>query len=463
MQRNFDLTSVTGLPVSRVAIWNWYKGGGDLLIFLAFSLATSLFIGQDRVISRGDFMYWMLTVPAVFFPAVRVRQTVHNLIFGRARLIGVFGILATLAMLWRHDFGLILPVVLIVWVAGWACRNEIRINVRHLCGLTVTFYLTGIVLFCLQPPYSDFPWLQAPFKPAEQAEELGAGSGKDVETFIPDQDRAGLNLNAWGILPHQTAPAFGVWRISATPNIATSGLFALLVLLIVLRRFSFQPLKVGTVISSAYFAILSFVRAVFLGLGIFLAAIAIMRVVKSPNLRVAAVLVMTVGVVAVTALSPSILYLLQDWPIVSRMFLRGETGLSVADIYRQAYRPWVWGEHVRLFWESPYLLGQGRDLAESASKSLINAGQARSDSVSFVTRLLATYGIAAFGLIVFIMERCIHHARRDDIWGAAMVAMILFLMMSWGSLFHPTNGIYALAFLILGKGSEGVSDGEAAG
>lgn len=407
-------------------------------------------------------MYWMLTVPAVLFPAVRFRQTLDNLLFGRARLVGVFGILATLAMLWRHDYGLIPPVVLIVWVTGWACRNEIRINVRQLCGLTVTFYLTGIVLFFLQPPNSNYSWLMAPYQPAEQAQELGV-PGKDLETFVPDQERKGLDLNAWGVLPYQTAPAFGVWRISATPNIATSGLFSLLVLLIVLRRFSFQPLKLGTVISSAYFAILSFVRAVFLGLGIFLTAIAIMRVVKSPNWRVASVLLMTVGVVAVTALSPSILYLLQDWPIVSRMFLRGETGLSAADIYRQAYRPWVWAEHVRLFWESPYLLGQGRDLAESASKSLINAGQARSDSVSFVTRLLATYGIAAFGMIAFIMERCIHHARRDDIWGAAMVAMILFLMMSWGSLFHPTNGIFALAFLILGKGSQAIIDSEPAG
>lgn len=454
MQRNLKLAWPVRLSVSPADLWNWYRSGGDLLIFLAFSLASSLFIGQDRVISRGDFMYWMLTVPAVFFPAVRFRQTLDNLLFGRARLVGVFGVLATLAMLWRHDYGLILPVVLIVWVTGWACRDEIRINVRHLCGLTVTFYLTGIVLFCLQPPYSNFPWLMARYERAAGAD------GLDLETFIPDQNRPGLNLNAWGILPHQTAPAFGVWRISVTPNIATSGLFALLVVLMVLRRFSLKPLKVGTVVSSAYFAMLSFVRAVFLGLGIFLAAIAIMRVVKSPNWRVAAVLLMTVGVVAVTALSPSILYLLQDWPIVSRMFLRGETGLSAADIYRQAYRPWVWGEHVRLFWESPYLLGQGRDLAASASKSLINAGQARSDSVSFVTRLLATYGVAAFGMIFFIMERCIHHARRDDIWGAAMVAMILFLMMSWGSLFHPTNGIYALAFLILGKGSQAIMDSE---
>lgn len=457
MQRNFDSFGPTRQPLSPASLWRWYKSGGDLLIFLALSLATSLFIGQDRMISRGDLMYWMLTVPAVFFPAVRFRQTMDNLLFGRARLVGVFGVLATLAMLWRHDYSLILPVILIVWVTGWACRNEIRLNVRHLCALTLAFYLTGIVLFCLQPPYSDFPWLMARHEGA-----VGA-NGLDLETFIPDQSRPGLNLNAWGILPDQTAPAFGVWRISITPNIATSGLFALLVLLIVLRRFSLQPLKLGVVVSSTYFAILSFVRAVFLGLGIFLAAISIMRVVKSPGLRVAAVLLMTVGVIAVTALSPSILFLLQDWPIVSRMFLRGETGLTVADIYRQAYRPWLWGEHARLFWESPYLIGQGKDLALSASKSLINAGQARSDSVSFVTRLLATYGIAAFGFIAFIMERCIHHARRDDIWGAAMVAMILFLMMSWGSLFHPTNGIFVLAFLILGKGSDAVSDGEAAG
>lgn len=456
MRVNFDLAEVVQRPLSLAALWNWYKGGGDVLIFIAFSLATSLFIGQDRVISRGDFMYWMLTVPAVFFPAVRLRQTLENLLVGRARLVGVFGIIATLAMLWRHDFGLILPVVLIVWVAGWACRDEVKLNASHLSGVAIAFYTTGIVLFYLQPPYEDYPWMMAPYQRAEEAPGIDV-PGVGLQTVIPDQERKGVDLNAWGVLPYQTAPSFGVWRVSVTPNIATSGLVALFVLLIALRRFSFRPIKVVTVGSSAYFAILSFVRAVSLGLGIFLTAIAIMRVVKSPDFRVAAILLMTVGVIVVTALSPSVLYLLQDWPIVSRLFLRGETGLSVADIYRQTYRPWVWGEHVRLFWESPYLMGQGKDLAESASKSLINAGHARSDSVSFVTRLLATYGLAAFGLIVFIMERCIHHARRDDIWGAAMVAMILFLMMTWGSLFHPTNGIFALAFLILGKGSEAVS------
>lgn len=456
MQKNLDLSRITGKGASLPFLWNWYKSGGDLLIFLAFSLATSLFIGQDRVINRGDFVYWVLTVPAVFFPAFRFRQTAQNVLFGRARLIGVFGILATLAMLWRHDFGLVPPVILIVWVSGWACRDEIRLNLRHFCILALAFYLAGGVLFFSQPPYSDFPWLMV------SIESTAGAVGPDLETFVPDQNRSGLDLNAWGILPYQTAPRFGVWRVSVTPNIATSGLFALFALLIVVRRFSLQPLKIGTAASSVYFAILSFVRAIFLALSIFLAAIAMMRIVRSPNMRVLAVLLMTIGVVVGTMLSPGILYLLQDWPIISRMFLRGETGLSVADIYRQAYRPWVWGEHIRLFWESPYLMGQGNDLAESALRSLINAGHARSDSVSFVTRLLATYGLSAFGLIIFIMERCIKHARRDDVWGAAMVAMILFLMMSWGSLFHPTNGIYALAFLILGKGSQAIMEDEPA-
>ncbi len=171
-------------------------------------------------------MYWLLTVPAVFFPAARFRQTAENLIFGRARLIGVFGILATLAMLWRHDFGLIPPVILIVWVTGWACRDEIRLNVRHLCGLTLAFYVTGIAFFCLQPPYSDYPWLMTEYSPPEQAKEwkhTGCGDTRRFGNVYTRSGKKGLNLNAWGILPDQTAPTYGVWRISVTPNIATSG------------------------------------------------------------------------------------------------------------------------------------------------------------------------------------------------------------------------------------------------
>jgi len=278
---------------------------------------------------------------------------------------------------------------------------------------------------------------------------------------VPEQERAGLNINAWGILPNQTAVAFQPWRISVTPNIATSGIFSLMVLLVLVRRFRPKPIEALTAVTAIYFAILSFVRAVFVSIALFAATLGIMAVLPNrPGLRVAAAMCMTVGLTLFVAFSPFLLYALQDWSILSRMFLRGQTGMSTADIYRQMYRPWLWGEHMKLFWSSPYLMGYGSELATSALKNIINAGQMRSDSVSFLTRMIATYGIPAFGIIIFLVERCYRHAKDNDIWAVAVLSVMIWLMMSWGSIFHPSNGMFALAFLLVGKGSRAL-DGDA--
>jgi hypothetical protein len=286
-----------------------------------------------------------------------------------------------------------------------------------------------------------------------------AAEGSDVELALPEQERAGLNLNAWGILPGQTAIAFQPWRISAIPNIATSGIFSLMVLLVLVRRFKPKPVDAVTAVATIYFTILSFVRAVFVSIALFTATLGIMAVLPNrPGLRVAAALFMTVGLTLLVAFSPFLLYTLQDWGIISRMFLRGQTGMSVADIYRQMYRPWLWGEHMKLFWDSPYLMGHGSELAASALKNIINAGQMRSDSVSFLTRMIATYGIPAFGIVIFLVERCYRHAKDNDIWAVAVISVMVWLMMSWGSIFHPSNGMFALAFLLIGKGSQSFVD-----
>jgi len=33
-----------------------------------------------------------------------------------------------------------------------------------------------------------------------------------------------------------------------------------------------------------------------------------------------------------------------------------------------------------------------------------------------------------------------------------MLSLLIWLMMTWGSIFHPTNAIFVLALLIIGRG-----------
>jgi hypothetical protein len=333
--------------------WRWYKGGGDILLFIATSLTMALFVGQERIILRGEPAYWVLVWPAILLPVLRLRPTLENLIFGTARPLAVFGVLSCGWFLVRHDFVAVAPALLFVWVAGWATRSEARLRRAHLFALTLVFYVVACLAYLSQADYDNYAWLMGHQEQPRAAVVLGdmpeaalsdQQPGAVTPTAIPGQRRDGLNLNAWGVLPGQTAPTFQPWRVSATPNIATSAIFSLLVLMVVLARMEFRPLSGATLISTAYFAILSFVRAVFISLGLFFASIALQRMLPNiPRLRVAVAFALTIGVSLFVAFSPVLLFYLQDFGIVSRMFLRGQTDLSIADIVRQAYRPWLWG------------------------------------------------------------------------------------------------------------------------
>lgn len=424
--------------------WRWYKSGGDILLFVGCALGISFLIGEERIVVRGQPLYWAIVSPAVLLPMLRLRPTIENLLFGSARPLTLFGMISCGWFVARQDFNAVIPVVLFVWVAGWATRAEVRLRRAHLFALTLAFYGVACVVYFSQPEFRTFPWMMVP------SERTRAAEGGPIA--IPNQQRSGLDLNVWGVLPGQTAPAYQPWRVSATPNIATSGIFSLLVLMVALSRIELRASSGLALVSTGYFAILSFVRSVFIGLGLFIVSVVLMRVLRNHRLRVAAAFALTAGVVLFVAFSPVLLFYLQDFESVSRLLLRGQKGLSIADIARQAYRPWLWSEHVELFWQSPYLMGLGSEIGATADTHVINDGNARSDSVSFLTRLLATYGLATIGIFWYLGKCCYEHARSDDIWGVAALSLITWLMMTWGSVFHPTNAIFVLSFLIVAKG-----------
>ena len=451
-ERSISLSSGDQLKTSRGVLWNWYKSGGDVILFMGFSLLLTVFIGQERIISRGEPLYWVLVIPALVLPVIRIRQTLRNLFFGVGRPLAVMGIAAAVWYLAKCDWQTLIPLFLFVWSAGWACREEVQIGVKWLLVLILCFYALGTIAFIAQPSFEKFAWLNAEYQ-GDPSAVLREEPEAENKTVLPPQDLDGIDINPWGVLPGQTAPAYGPWRISVTPNIATSGIISLLLFLIFIRRMRIKSLNLGAPLAALYFAVLSFVRAVLIGLVVFAATQSVLKAIPdNAKVRVAAAFTMTTGFVVISGLAPYALYYLQDFGPVSRLFLRGQTDLSLYDIYRQAYRPWLWSQHLRLFWDSGYLMGHGSDLAKTVADNILNAGQIRSDSVSLPTRLLATYGLSTIGFVYFLGERCYAHAKNNDIWAVSMLAVIVWLMMTWGSIFHPTNALFALALLIIGKG-----------
>lgn len=442
----------------------WYTQGGDIIIFVSMSLLLSIFIGQEKIITRADSLYWALILPALLLPLLRLRQTLKNLFFGVARPFLFLGVASSVWLTSQNDLAMIPPVLLLVWVSGWACREEARVSLTWLSLFLLLFYAAGIARFVTQPPLEEFEWLMSPWSSEPVAADGGfnpdAPPGEeDVGVVIPPEEKQKVNINGWGIFPGQTAPAYGPWRISVTPNIAASGIISVFAMLLAIgHRRSSRRMTLLLLVSS-YFTVLSFVRSALIGLAIFSLSQLILKLTHGkPNLRVFIAFSIVFGLVVGVAAAPYLLYQFQDVHLISRLFLRGQTGLSVYDIYRQAYRPWLWSQHLQLFWQSEWLMGLGSDLAKTASENILNSGHVRSDSVSFPTRLLATYGLPAFALVYFLIERCYAHARNDDVWAISMLAVIFWLMMTWGSVFHPTNAVFVLAMLIAGKGKAGFSN-----
>ena len=72
-----------------------------------------------------------------------------------------------------------------------------------------------------------------------------------------------------------------------------------------------------------------------------------------------------------------------------------------------------------------------------------------SGSESFPTRLLASYGSPTLLLLVYLLGQLARVARSGDVWACACFPAIVFTMMNWGSVFHPTNAFFVLFFLLI--------------
>jgi len=232
-------------------------------------------------------------------------------------------------------------------------------------------------------------------------------------------------------------------------------MFSLAVVLVLTRSAAIvrkHPLATGVAL---YFLVFSFVRTALLALLVYLALYWwFKRRARSADCLFWTALIVGVGINAIIASSATLLEYAQQLPFVARLLLRGETGLNSEEIYQQLYRPWLWGQHLMLFLNSPFLMGQGVfELVDVQTYELL-PGTTPMGNEALLTRLLATYGLPAMLFIGYLFFRLRELARQRDVWACACFPAILLLLMQWGSVFHPTDAVGAIFFLVLLRGSK---------
>jgi hypothetical protein len=76
-------------------------------------------------------------------------------------------------------------------------------------------------------------------------------------------------------------------------------------------------------------------------------------------------------------------------------------------------------------------------------------------------RLLVAYGVPGLLFSIYLIERLRRLALADDRWACACFPALFTLMMSWGSIFHPSDAMFVIFLLIMTKGTTGFASQEA--
>lgn len=378
-------------------------------LFIVLALCVSMSISQYDGVEPGSLTYWMLILPAVVLPASGLKHLPRTLVGPGFPLLALL-LTAGLWHLGSGDRAAVLQLGLLVWVTAWVSSDATCLNVRHLVQIYLALVLIGILV------------------------------------------SATTDLNGWGLIPGRTIETEGLWRVSFFPNIAYTGMLSLATIMVLTRngllasRYRFALLLAG------YFLLFSFVRTALIAIIMY----ALLRWWfdrrPSPARLYWGALSVGFGINLAVLASPPIFHYLQEVDLISRLFLRGESQLTTEEIYQQLFRPWLWLEHFRQFWESPMLMGWGAFEFEDLKRVALIEGQEQGDTVSLLTRLLAAYGLPGLLFTIYLVSRLRAMANACDTWGAACFASVIFLTLQWGSVFHPTDGLFALFVLMAVRG-----------
>lgn len=383
-----------------------------LIVFAALSLSVAMSLGQFGSFERGSLQYWLIVTPALLFPLLDPHELLKTL-FGRAKLLLIMLLWAGGWCFVTGDARAAMQLGALILVLTWISTDQAAIDIRDLVRLYLLLILIGISVKFL----SDF--------------------------------------NHYGLMPGFSDPAYGRLRVSFFPNVANTGILSLAMLMVLTSSRQCAKSHRLALAIAVYFLVFSFVRAALLAALIYLIARHVFGRYRRPRperLFWVAIIV-GFGFNLAIFLSAPILYALQNNDLVSTLLLRGQTNLSISDILYQLYRPWLWSAHLQLFFSSPGWMGWG-----SFYQAMLDAGGtpiATIGSESLPTRLLATYGIAGALFTFYLVRRLRVLAWRDDRWACACFPAIFVLMMNWGSVFHPTDGMFIILTLMITKGSAG--------
>lgn len=400
--------SAAPLPQTRETV---PKGSNvALMLFVVISLMVSMSVTQQEAPEPGSFRYWLLVLPAALLPLTGLLPVVRTLVGGGWCLL-LFLLSAGTWHFLKGDMRAVLQLGLLVWVMAWISSDAARLKTEHIVRLYLSLVFIGFIVYAV------------------------------------------TDLNRWGPLPGLTVAEYGVWRVSFFPNIAFSAFLSLVVIMILTRQ-RVRLARHGFVLAVAsYFLVTSFVRTALIALVMYGVLRWWFARRPTPSRLFWGAVLMGFGVNLAIAGSVVVLDFLQHYPIVSRLFLRGEMQLSTEEIFQQLFRPWLWWEHMQQFFTSPSLMGWGAFEFEDLKKTALIEGQEQGDTVSLPTRLLAAYGIPGALFTVYLVLRLRVAACARDAWSCACFAPVLLLLLQWGSVFHPSDALFALFLMTVVRGS----------
>jgi len=401
--------SLAGLPGHQNQAGGSFARSGALTLYVAVSLCVAMTISQEDNLEVGSIGYWILIACASLLPLIHIASLTRTLLSRAVPLLLFAGIAGGWQLL-NGDIRAAQQLLLIVWMLGWLSADDVHLRVRDLALVYLGLVAFGTVM-----------WIRT-------------------------------DANMWGILPATTVYDLD-WRISFFPNIAVTATLSLAVVFILTRTRALARSHLPVLCVALYFLLFSFVRTTTIALLLYL----LMRWWVSMKPRTPRVVFwmavsIGVGINVVIASSVYLFVYLQQFDLLSRLFLRSEANLTPEEIYAQIYRPWLWAEHIKLFWNSPFLMGLGNFTFFEGNVEELNVGTTPHGNESLPTRLLATYGLSSLLFVYYFLSRLYRLACAGDYWACCCFPAIILLMMQWGSIFHPTDSIGALFVLIAVRG-----------
>lgn len=383
--------------------------------FCFLSLCVLMSYTQLEKLESGGFQYWILIFSAVVFPLFGIKK-IFAASLQRSFLVTLFALVSCSWLLFNEDIKAALQLGLFALGVIWVSSAKAQMNASSLAYLYLLFVFIGVVVNLTS------------------------------------------HISPYGIFPGYTEADFGRWRVSFFPNVAYTGLFSLILVLVLTRDIDSIKSHPYILVVAIYFLIFSIVRSALIGILVYLLLRWwFFKFGKRMN-RLGVfwiILLIAISINIFIAYSPVLIASIQHLPFMSETLLQGKVELSSEEIYNQMYRPWLWGQQINLFLNSPYLMGLGTyefaDMAFVESISQIVS----SGSEALLTRMLSVYGLPTILFFIYLALALKRHSDSRDFWACSCFPVVILLMMHWGSVFHPTDVLFILFMFILIQGKAG--------